>query len=1005
MKKHIIILNLIFILLSFQSKAQVLPNVIEDTININCGETAIFAIDNPDPQLTYIWYSDQNMIIGFGDSLITPGLTQSTSYFVNSVNTDDVLDTLTFNTANATGATGPSQLQADNAYNGTGLQGQVTIIGDGIQQWIVPQTATYTFEAFGAEGGNFVGYTFDNPGKGAKIKGDFDLEEGDTIRILVGQKGGQNTSSFAGQGGGGGTFIVKVVPNSSYQMFDGTYVEPLLVAGGGAGAPNSSASYPVDARTDTRGANHSSVGNNNSNSAGGGGSFEVDGGGLLSFRGRSFLSGGLGGDGSWTFGGFGGGGGKGGSFGAAGGGGGFDGGDYVNTGGTNTANGGGSLNAGANQQNSAGFNMGNGFVNVYFKTIPAFQTGLPLYVSITDLDPPIVADPDTLFCEGTLILTASGSNDIVWFYDADGQSIASTGNEFVTPVITEQTTYWVATTSPNTSFAGTTFEFTNAGTTGRFGPGQSDVNAAYAGTSLDGQVNVIDGIQLWEVPVTGTYKIEAYGAEGGNNGGLGAKMSGEFHLTAGEIIQILVGQGGQKSISSSCSNCGGGGGGTFVVQEGATDESGIYVIAGGGGAWAGGSDLSLLDGKITTEGSNGNRSTGVYAGGINGNGGEGQQNTAGGGGGFYTDLVGEISGQRGGLSFLNGGTGGNGNNNANGGFGGGAGINSAVSSFRAGGGGGYSGGGAGFINNSTTSSAGGGGSINNGTNQDNEAGYQQGHGKVIITSIMPEGCYSELVPVVINFFELNEPSVSVPTPVCDDDVTLTASGSPAGYTWFSDMDGTDEIGTGSVFNTTLSAGSYTFYVAASSDSCMSPIVPVNFTVNEAPTVEFVLENTLLCDDDAAIVLSGENPSGGIFTGSGVSGNMFNPTTAGLGVHEITYTYLSTNGCSGEAYAEIEVERCTGIELSKENSTNINVFPTIFEHTLNVEFMHQYNNSFSYSLTLTDVTGRLILEKDIQFSAKDFSLQLNNLEGIAPGLYVLNIQGNEESISFKVLKSR
>ncbi|HLG02851.1 MAG TPA: T9SS type A sorting domain-containing protein, partial [Bacteroidia bacterium] len=48
-------------------------------------------------------------------------------------------------------------------------------------------------------------------------------------------------------------------------------------------------------------------------------------------------------------------------------------------------------------------------------------------------------------------------------------------------------------------------------------------------------------------------------------------------------------------------------------------------------------------------------------------------------------------------------------------------------------------------------------------------------------------------------------------------------------------------------------------------------------------------------------LSG-NPANGIFTGGGISGNMFDPAVAGLGTHTVNYNYTDPNGCSG-SYSE------------------------------------------------------------------------------------------------------
>ncbi|MGY8816109.1 MAG: hypothetical protein ACKVHQ_15555, partial [Gammaproteobacteria bacterium] len=95
------------------------------------------------------------------------------------------------------------------------------------------------------------------------------------------------------------------------------------------------------------------------------------------------------------------------------------------------------------------------------------------------------------------------------------------------------------------------YEFTNSGQTGRSGPSQSQINSSYAGTTLDGAVTVSGGIQSWIIPQTGVYSIDVVGAGGGhgNNGqsgsaGKGVRIIGDFQLTAGDILKILVGQQG-----------------------------------------------------------------------------------------------------------------------------------------------------------------------------------------------------------------------------------------------------------------------------------------------------------------------------------------------------------------------------------------------------------------------------------------------------------------------------
>ena len=85
------------------------------------------------------------------------------------------------------------------------------------------------------------------------------------------------------------------------------------------------------------------------------------------------------------------------------------------------------------------------------------------------------------------------------------------------------------------------------------------------------------------VPVTGTYQIVAFGAQGGSNsldpGGMGAEIGGDFDLTAGDKLQIAVGGAGGNSRQTA-PILAGGDGGSFVVGPGTTP----LIIAGGGGA-------------------------------------------------------------------------------------------------------------------------------------------------------------------------------------------------------------------------------------------------------------------------------------------------------------------------------------------------------------------------------------------------------------------------------------
>lgn len=84
-------------------------------------------------------------------------------------------------------------------------------------------------------------------------------------------------------------------------------------------------------------------------------------------------------------------------------------------------------------------------------------------------------------------------------------------------------------------------------------------------------------------------------------------------------------------------------------------------------------------------------------------------------------------------------------------------------------------------------------------------------------------------------------------------------------------------------------------------------VPVEFEVEMYP-LPVVTTDPLapVCVTAAPFPLAGGNPSGGIWSGTAVSGGIFSPLVAGVGVHTLTYTYTDGLGCINSADATIEV---------------------------------------------------------------------------------------------------
>jgi hypothetical protein len=83
-------------------------------------------------------------------------------------------------------------------------------------------------------------------------------------------------------------------------------------------------------------------------------------------------------------------------------------------------------------------------------------------------------------------------------------------------------------------------------------------------------------------------------------------------------------------------------------------------------------------------------------------------------------------------------------------------------------------------------------------------------------------------------------------------------------------------------------------------------------VFDLPVVSFTALADLCVDAGVQAGLGGGTPTGGVYSGTGVTDDAngetysFDPAAAGVGVHTITYDYTDSNGCSNSASDDVEV---------------------------------------------------------------------------------------------------
>jgi hypothetical protein len=164
------------------------------------------------------------------------------------------------------------------------------------------------------------------------------------------------------------------------------------------------------------------------------------------------------------------------------------------------------------------------------------------------------------------------------------------------------------------------------------------------------------------------------------------------------------------------------------------------------------------------------------------------------------------------------------------------------------------------------------------------------------------------------------------------------------------------------------------------------------TVNPAPVLTLTAQYDTVCANATVDVLTG-TPAGGSFFGIAVSGNVFDPSFAGLGMHNLGYAYTDSLGCTDTASVSVLVDPCAGIEaLSGEH---FDVFPNPAYDQVQIHAL----SPIRY-VEVINATGEIVYSSFVNSERAKV-----NTSAFAEGIYMLRLQFEDGFINRSIVIKR
>lgn len=216
-------------------------------------------------------------------------------------------------------------------------------------------------------------------------------------------------------------------------------------------------------------------------------------------------------------------------------------------------------------------------------------------------------------------------------------------------------------------------------------------------------------------------------------------------------------------------------------------------------------------------------------------------------------------------------------------------------------------------------------------------------------------------------------------------VTLTSSAA-SGNLWSN----------GAISTSIVVANTASYSVMQSVNGCVSPVSAIVTVTVHLPPIITMSSVAYICKNAPASTLIGL-PLGGTFSGSGVTGNLFDPSAVSVGSHNVMYQYTDiATTCSTSLTQTITVEECVGINSNAHENSSIIVYPNPGEG----EFTVESKNEKMKNISVIDASGKCIKWYKNIYAERS----VIDITGYPNGSYILEVKLEKKTVKLRVSKT-